>query len=72
MMTALSVARDCGIIPSGQRVILVHSKETKGSNIPVLTYTNSHSALPNSVSIKTLSNIQKKIIIKYIVSFIFI
>lgn len=50
MMTALSVARDCGIVPMGQRVILVHSSQTKNSNHPVLYYTNSNCALPSSVS----------------------
>ncbi|KAK6639831.1 hypothetical protein RUM43_008106 [Polyplax serrata] len=50
MMTALSVARDCGIVPMGQRVILVHSSQTKNSNHPVLYYTNSNCALPSSIS----------------------
>ena len=51
MMTALSVARDCGIVPTGQRVILVHSSQAKKNEIPVLHYTNSYCALPSSVRI---------------------
>ncbi|EEB12615.1 cation-transporting ATPase fly, putative [Pediculus humanus corporis] len=50
MMTALSVARDCGIVPTGQRVILVHSSQAKKNEIPVLHYTNSYCALPSSIS----------------------
>lgn len=39
MLTALSVARDCGIIPMGQRVIMVHSTGIFPGQIPQLYYT---------------------------------
>lgn len=39
MLTALSVARDCGIIPMGQRVIMVHSTGALPGQPPQLYYT---------------------------------
>lgn len=49
MLTALSVARDCGIVRAGQRVILVHSSQLTSSGPPVLYYTNSNSTIPANV-----------------------
>ncbi|XP_014273142.1 polyamine-transporting ATPase 13A3 [Halyomorpha halys] len=45
MLTALSVARDCGIVPHGQRVIMVHTANNQSSNTPVVYFTQSNTAL---------------------------
>lgn len=49
MLTALSVAKDCGIIPCGERVVLVHSTHKNASSPPVLSYTDCNYAVPQSV-----------------------
>ncbi|KAJ9592472.1 hypothetical protein L9F63_015888, partial [Diploptera punctata] len=54
MLTALSVARDCGIVPLGQRVILAHGIPSQAGQPPQLLFTNSNNTitaeLPNSAS----------------------
>lgn len=44
MLTALSVARDCGIVPLGQRVIMIHSTQTLPDQIPQLYYVQTQQA----------------------------
>ena len=47
MLTALSVARDCGIVPLGQRVIVAHGIPGQAGQTPQLLYTN------NSISVRS-------------------
>jgi hypothetical protein len=42
MLTALSVARDCGIIPLGQRVVVAHGLSGYSGEPAQLLYTNAN------------------------------
>ncbi|XP_075212316.1 polyamine-transporting ATPase anne boleyn isoform X2 [Lycorma delicatula] len=46
MLTALSVARDCGIVSLGQRVITVHAKENQNGLFPSIYYTQTNPVQP--------------------------
>ncbi|GLG93617.1 Cation-transporting ATPase [Gryllus bimaculatus] len=46
MLTALSVARDCGIISHGQQVIEVHSVPAQANQLAQLMFTNSNYSIP--------------------------
>ncbi|XP_049844952.1 polyamine-transporting ATPase 13A3 isoform X1 [Schistocerca gregaria] len=45
LLTAVSVARECGIVNSSQRIIIVHGKPPQLSGPPRLFYTNASSRL---------------------------
>ena len=45
MLTALSVARDCGIVPLGQRVIVAHGIPSHSGQPPQLLFTNSNNSI---------------------------
>jgi magnesium-transporting ATPase (P-type) len=42
MLTAVSVARDCGIIPLGQRVVMAHGLSGYSGEPAQLLYTNAN------------------------------
>jgi hypothetical protein len=42
MLTAVSVARDCGIIPLGQRVVVAHGLSGHSGEAAQLLYTNAN------------------------------
>jgi magnesium-transporting ATPase (P-type) len=42
MLTAVSVARDCGIIPLGQRVVVAHGLSGHAGEPAKLLYTNAN------------------------------
>ncbi|XP_069675902.1 polyamine-transporting ATPase 13A3-like isoform X2 [Periplaneta americana] len=46
MLTALSVARDCGIIPLGQRVVVAHGLSGHSGQPAQLLYTNANNNIP--------------------------
>ncbi|XP_039275236.1 probable cation-transporting ATPase 13A3 [Nilaparvata lugens] len=46
MLTALSVARDCGIVSLGQRVITVNSKLKPGDQVPQIYYSETNHPVP--------------------------
>ncbi|RZF39245.1 hypothetical protein LSTR_LSTR010339 [Laodelphax striatellus] len=46
MLTALSVARDCGIVSLGQRVITINSKMNSGDQVPQIYYSQTNHHLP--------------------------
>lgn len=57
MLTALSVARDCGIVPHGQRVIMVHTANNQNSNTPLVYFTQSNAALSPADTVVSAINI---------------
>jgi hypothetical protein len=46
MLTALSVARDCGIIALGQRVVVAHGLSGCSGQSAQLLYTNACNSMP--------------------------
>lgn len=48
MLTAVSVARDCGIVPWGKRVVTVHCDVGAGAT-PTLSFSNHSSPFHTSV-----------------------
>ena len=56
MLTALSVARDCGIVPHGQRVIMVHTANNHNSGSPLVYFTQSNTASSPCDTIVNKSN----------------
>ena len=50
MLTAVSVARDCGIIPLGQRVVVAHGLSGYSGEPTQLLYTNANNNMPSPLS----------------------
>lgn len=51
MLTALSVARDCGIIALGQRVVVAHGLLGHSGEPAQLLYTNACNSMPPSLAV---------------------
>jgi hypothetical protein len=56
MLTALSVARDCGIIPLGQRVVVAYGLSGYAGQPAQLLYTNASSNMPPSADVVRFLN----------------
>lgn len=59
MLTALSVARDCGIVQCGQRVIMVHTADNPHCGPPVVYFTQSNSAASPTDTIHVISEMSQ-------------
>lgn len=59
MLTALSVARDCGIVQCGQRVIMVHTANNQHTGPPIVYFTQSNSAASPTDTIHVISEISQ-------------
>lgn len=56
MLTAVSVARDCGIIPLGQRVVVAHGLSGHSGEPAQLLYTNANSNnMPSALTTVSIS-----------------
>lgn len=56
MLTAVSVARDCGIIPLGQRVVVAHGLSGHSGKPAQLLYTNANNNhMPSPLTVVSIS-----------------